>query len=121
MKASCNILYFRKCVVLILVMLTFMAMTGHSLSQWQDPSGVTAVESRDGFDDNAEGKETKVHLPAYQAIVPIVQLNLVHELYMIADLDLLHEIEVVEVIALPLYCNTYLRTLFRLIISPNAP
>lgn len=64
----------------------------------------------------------EVQFQAFQAVVPIVKVIVSHELYLIFELTLLAEFDFEEEHGRPdLYRDSYLRILFRRIISINAP
>lgn len=126
MKVNNIISHFRQFTVIFLAMLAFTTVICHySVDQVLENiffnAGTVENEATLPADQQEERSAEHLSTLAYEAIVPIAQLSLVQELYIIADLTLLNEIEMEEVLETPLYFNSYFKTLFRLIISPNAP
>ena len=62
------------------------------------------------------------YIASYEAIVPVFHLQLHHDFqFVIFELELLQETDQDVDFEIPQFFNKFCRTLFRLIISPNAP
>lgn len=81
------------------------------------------------FKEKAENKTSstagqdaeEIVMVSYKAIVPLLQLNLHSCLYFIFDTGLVEKPLFNAEVFVPAFSNTYFTTLFRQIISPNAP
>lgn len=87
---------------------------------------IIAAQSQDEFTQNQESSSSEESTPefflmAYNAIVPAIQLHVDHDLYFIFDIPLVEENEYQIFSDTVSFVNSYFQTLFRQIISPNAP
>lgn len=73
-------------------------------------------------DDQDENQHDKVEVTQLnEAVIPAYKIDMVFFVSFIQELGLLEEVPEVSVLDTPLPRGTYLQTLFRRIISPNAP
>ena len=92
-----------------------------SLALWGNPSTDQIQVSQKSLTEQ-EDSDQQVEFQTFQAVVPIVKVIVGHELYLIFELTLLAELDFAEDPGQPdSYRDSYLRTLFRRIISINAP
>ncbi len=71
--------------------------------------------------EKKEQKSEEIVSVSCEAIVPFLQVSLHHGLYFIFEKVQEEDHQIVSVPVTPLFNNSFFNTLFRLIISPNAP
>lgn len=123
MGSNNHISTFKRSVFLSLALMALLTgMCQYNFQYFNSIDAVTSeIDELPNQDEHADEEGKQFSILAYEAIVPLIQLNLSQELYFIIDLTLLKEIELEEDFETPLYYSTYLKRLFRLIISANAP
>ena len=73
-------------------------------------------------DDQEEDQHHSVEVTQlHEAVIPAYKIDMVFFVSFIQELGLLAEVPEVRILDTPLLRGTYLQTLFRRIISPNAP
>ena len=105
-------------LVLVLTMATFtVAVSSYAVrADQKDQTAMTHGES--GMD---EKNQTEITLITFQAIINFIHIDLHFTSYLIQELAPVSDIVHFRDFAEPVYNSGYFTTLFRFIISPNAP
>lgn len=85
----------------------------------QHPHALTEVNNTDEDEDTTHNTTTIT--AAYEAVIPILKLQITTCFHLVQELILLSEIEQQPEFSIPPYINDFFRTLFRHIVAPNAP
>ena len=123
MDKKINIRIFHHLLLLILAMNTLFFAVGSQqvqLNTFEEEKAEKSVATAENNEDDDPSTE-KVYLIAYEAIVPILQIQFDQQHYFTFELPLLEENEFFTIAEKPLFVSSYFTTLFCHIISPNAP
>ena len=105
-------------LVLVLTMATFTGAVS-TYSVRADHGDQTAIPHEDSGMD--EKTQTEITLVTFQAIINFIHIDLHFASYLIQELTPVSDIVHFRDFAEPVYNSGYFTTLFRFIISPNAP
>lgn len=117
MLKNTNISLFYQLTMALLV-ITLLAMAAYGGSLQKNLGEKVAIEVST---DAEEDEEQPRFLVNYQAIVPVSQLPVFIPFSFSFKLSLVEVLERKDPISVPVFINAYFFTLFRQIISPNAP
>ena len=117
-----NIRIFRHLLLLILAVNTLsFAINSKQMQVNMFEEEKTQKKMAASDKQESDPSEERFFLMAYQAIVPVLQIHFDHQHYFTFELPLLEENEFFTLAEKPLFVSSYFTTLFRQIISPNAP
>jgi hypothetical protein len=115
LKASISV-FFRYAFVAI----CFVAISLNALS-FQGGNLTKAQEQKKEHKQDDKDSKEDYKFCAYEAVVPTVHFNVVYHFNFIIDVRTIETpVQIIKQSA-PLFTRPYYRTLFRMIISPNAP
>ena len=115
----------QRAVVGFLTLLLMFSATfgdGHSYAFGHTDAAIVPSQTADGTDqENQESEREEYKLMAYEAVLPLLHANLspIQCSFTQVTLVVVHVVEEVGTFHIPYI--SYFNTLFRLIISPNAP
>ena len=119
MKQKINIPVLQRLLVLVLTLVTF---TGAVSSQ---AVAVESIDKTEVIKDDAKKEDNtstaEITTVTFQAIINFIHIDLHFESYLIQELVQVSEIIHFRDFDGPVYNSGYFNTLFRFIISPNAP
>lgn len=106
-------------LVLVLTMATFTGAVSTYSVRVDHGGDQTAIPLEDSGMD--EKNQTEITLVTFQAIINFIHIDLHFTSYLIQELTPVSDIVHFRDFAEPVYNSGYFTTLFRFIISPNAP
>ncbi len=122
MKTKKQISFLQKGLILAfsLMMLLSAATT---YVDFHAPTLENETETSQSSDKEGENKDAKeAVLTAFEAVITVAHFNIHFESYLIQELQLISETSIEFCLyKVPAYSSRHFKTLFRLIVGPNAP
>ena len=111
-----TIKYLKSAMLLSMIVL----FGSFSLVEYYDviPNGQLEKEQTS---DQKDTDESSYSLSAYEAIVPVINNNILQAVILVFTRDVIFEIDLLFCFEVPYYQSEYQRLLFSRIIAPNAP
>ncbi len=105
---------------------TAMAMSGilvAFLLFFQQPYSyqLSVQDNNIATEQNDDSDKAEYQIVAYEVLIPVLQLNLFHSFDLLVETQISEEIQFTELPSDNKVFHNYFETLFRQIISPNAP
>lgn len=107
-----------------LVVICFLAISSNLYSFYYGPEikENTKIESTANDTQEGENEDNTQRYFAYEAVVPIVHFNIIYHFYSIIKVEVCEApVQIVKTSPPGLFTRPFYRTLFRMIIAPNAP
>lgn len=121
MKEKDNISFIRKINISLLMLLTVIGVVFNSGAKVVSVTESSAVEQRQESASTDHQQDQDFFVMAYEAIVPVFSVNVDVDLYTLFEAPLLDVIQLIEDTQEVIPASNYFNTLFRFIISTNAP
>ncbi len=119
MKFNIKISGLQRLLVLILTLATFLgAASTYAVDEGKTHD--TEIAHDDGTKDDSSAS-SEIRMVTFEAIINFIHIDLHFESYLIQELIQVSEIVHFGDFCQPVYNSGYFDTLFRFIISPNAP
>jgi hypothetical protein len=100
----------------------FIAMSLNVLSYYPKSKQLTSELSKKEHKNDNEGGKEEAKFCSYEAVVPTVHFNIIYSFCFVVNFGGVIHTPVETIIqSPPLFTTPFYRTLFRMIIAPNAP
>ncbi len=122
MKTKKQISFLQKGLILAFSLMMLLS-SASTYADFHAPASEEENKTTQSSDKEGEGKSTHdAVLAAFEAIITVAHFNIHFESYLIQELQLISETSIEFCLyKVPEYSSRHFKTLFRLIVGPNAP